>query len=106
MDPIAKLAAKLERRGYAPSIAAAAAKAAAKKLSREHPAWARAAGRPDQAELLEALAELEAAGRWRDEHVSGFGGNRDAIQPIDLAVARLAAANARAGDALAALRGA
>jgi hypothetical protein len=92
-SPVTRLAAKLERRGYEPPVAAAAAKAAAKKLGREHAAWARAAGLPEQAELLDALAESEAAGRWRDEHVSGFGGNRDHVPPIEEATARLRAAH-------------
>jgi hypothetical protein len=80
-SPVTRLAARLEARGYEPHLAAAAAKASAKKLGREHPAWARAAGRPEDAAVLDALAGLEAAGRWRDEHVSGFGGNRGGVPP-------------------------
>jgi hypothetical protein len=102
-DPVRRLAAKLERRGYEPRIAAAAAKASAKQLAREHPAWARAAGRPDLAAVLDALAEGDAAQKWRDEHVTGFGGHRDHVRPIEEATAKLTAANERLAAALAEL---
>jgi hypothetical protein len=104
--PVRRLAEKLERRGHKPAEAAATAKAAAKKLAREHPAWARAVGQPERADVLDALAELEAASRWRDEHVTGFGGRRGGVRSdalLDPALVRLRAATDRAGDALAAL---
>jgi hypothetical protein len=102
-DPIRRLAAKLEHQGHEPAVAAAMAKAAARKLGREHAAWARAAGRPEAAALLEALAELEAVQRWRDESVSGFGGGRGVPSDLllDAALAKLGAATERAGKALA-----
>ena len=55
--------------------------------------------------MLESLAELEAAARWRDQNVTGFGGRGGGLSSdlLDAAIARLSAAGKRADDALAAL---
>jgi hypothetical protein len=72
-DPVQRLAAKLERQGHEPAVAAAMAKAAARKLGREHEGWARA---DEPRTLEEALDHLAAVQTWVNEQVHGFGGRR------------------------------
>jgi hypothetical protein len=74
-DPIERLAAKLERRGYQPEVAAAMATAAARELGRQHEAWARV-GEP--LTLEDTLDNLAAVQKWINEQVYSFGGRRAA----------------------------
>jgi hypothetical protein len=109
-SPIAALAVKLSDprseggQGMSMREAAAAAKAAAKRFAPEHPAWARALeewpGTPAK-RVVDSLVELEAVARWR----WSLGTLKTEEEP-DAVIARMKAANERAGDALALTGGA
>jgi hypothetical protein len=97
MDPVQRLAAKLERDGHDPRVAAAAAKAAARK-----------AGWPGtlKGEVRAALDEAEQVRKWIDRNVHGFGsGRRPQLtdELLDEAIVMLAASAERLEAALAEL---
>ena len=106
-NPIGALAVQLVSpkrdggQGMSMREAAAAAKAAAKRFAPEHPAWARALEEwPGTAakRVVDSMVELEAVARWRWSL-----GTLKTEQELDAVIARLRAANERAGDALAEL---
>ena len=97
MDPVQRLAAKLECDGHDPRVAAAAAKAAARKAG-----WP---GTP-KGEVLAALDEAEQVRKWVDTNVHSLGpGRRPPLtdELLDEAIAMRRASNERLGAALAKL---